>query len=109
MKFFLKIALIALILVGVSEPVFASYPAKEHPNYIKDYNYFKDNSCNAVAMIPYSGKVLYECASGSFWSSVLVPTKKSPLFMYFKNRKHEDDEDAEYTSAASASASFSYY
>jgi hypothetical protein len=46
-------------------------------------------------MIPYSGDVLYECSSGeSFWSDVLVPTEKSPLFAYFKNRKQKDDDDA---------------
>ena len=112
MKFFLKIALIALILVGVSEPVFASSmrPAKSRPVYFNEYNYISSNSCNAVAVIPYSGDVLYECFSGeTFWSDVLVPTKKSPLFMYFKNRKHEDDEDAGFSAAASTSTSFSYY
>jgi hypothetical protein len=113
MKFFLKVVLIVLVLIGVAEPAFASSmrPAKDRPVYFKEYNYIKSNSCNAVSMIPYSGDVLYECYSGElFWSDVLVPTEKSPLFMYFKNRKHEDDDDAANTAAAAAaSSSYSYY
>lgn len=108
MKFIIKLFFLFLIIVGISEPVFAMQPAKNRPVYYKEYNYIKDNSCNAVAMIPYEGDVLYQCSSGeSFWSDVLVATEKSPLFMYFKNRKHEDDDND--TAASSASASFSYY
>ncbi len=108
MKFLLKIVLLLLIIVGISEPEFAIQSAKNRPVYYKEYNYIKDNSCNAVAMIPYEGDVLYECSSGeSFWSDVLVPTEKSPLFMYFKNRKHEDDHDTAVDT--SSSVSFSYY
>jgi hypothetical protein len=113
MKFFLKVALVIFILIGITEPVFAATmrPAKSRPVYFSEYNHIVSNSCNAIAMIPYSGDVLYECSSGeSFWSDVLVPTEKSPLFMYFKNRKHEDDDDAADTAAAAAaSSSYSYY
>jgi len=111
MKFFLKIALLILILIGVSEPAFATmYPAKRRPAYHYEYNYFKSNSCNAVAMIPYSGDVLYECSSGeSFWSDVLVPTEKSPLFMYFKNRKQKDDDDASDNAVSSVSSAVVNY
>jgi hypothetical protein len=108
MKFIIKLFFLFLIIVGISEPVFAMQAAKNRPVYYKEYNYIKDNSCNAVAMIPYEGDVLYQCSSGeTFWSDVLVPTEKSPLFMYFKNRKHQDDDDAAANTANSAS--FSYY
>ncbi len=97
MKFIVSLFLLFLIVVGISEPAFAMMDARDRPGYLKEYKYIKNNSCNAVSMIPYSGKVLYECASGeSFWSEVLVPTEKSALFMYFKNRKHEDDESYSY-------------
>lgn len=109
MKFIVSLFLLFLIVVGISEPAFAMRPAKDRPVYFKEYNYIKSNSCNAVSMIPYSGDVLYECASGeSFWSDVLVPTEKSALFMYFKNRKHEDDKDDD-AAAAAAASSYSYY
>lgn len=95
MKFLLKFALLILVLVGISGPAVAMQPAKKRPVYYYEYNYIKSNSCNAVTMIPYTGDVLYECPSGeSFWSDVLVPTKKSPLFMYFKNRKQQDEDEA---------------
>jgi hypothetical protein len=108
MKSILSIVFAFLILIGVCEPCFASakYPAQRRPIYYGEYNYIKDNNCKAVSMIPYSGDVLYECPNGdSFWSEVLVPTKDSPLFMYFKNRKHEDDAD----DSAAASASVATY
>jgi hypothetical protein len=109
MKIILKLATLLLIIFGIVSPVFA-YPvnssytpsrpgslwySKDRPRYYSEYTYIKDNQCDAVSMIPYSGIVLYECPSGeSFWSSVLAPSKTSPLFMYFKNRKHQDDDDA---------------
>lgn len=101
MKKLITIAfLLFLTVLGVAEPAFAGLPygshdSSWHPNYRRQMEYIKENSCDAAAMIPYSGRVFYTCSNGQeFWAEVLVPTQSSPLFMYFKNRKKEDDEDA---------------
>jgi hypothetical protein len=105
MKTVIKFALILLIILGISEPVFAMTPAMNRPKYYREYNFIRQNHCVAVSMIPYSGDVLYECPyQESFWSDVLVPSANSPLFMYFKNRQHEDDDTAEATAVAVSSS-----
>lgn len=114
-----KLILIALVIVlqffGIAEPAFAglpygSYDSSWHPNYRRQMEYIKENSCDAAAMIPYSGRVFYTCSNGQqFWAEVLVPTQSSPLFMYFKNRKKEDDEDAADDSSTVASVNASFW
>lgn len=99
-----KLFLVALVIVlqffGIAEPAFAGLPygaadANWHPNYHRQIQYIQENSCDATAIVPYDGSVFYTCPSGQkFWSEVLVPSEKSPLFMYFKNRQNQDDEDA---------------
>lgn len=101
-KFFIVITLITFQFFGLAQPAFAGLPygmrvAEGQPGYKRQVEYILDNSCNAIAMVPYSGTVYYSCASGSkYWSEVLVPTEKSPLFMYFKNRKKQRDEQNDY-------------
>jgi hypothetical protein len=123
MKFIFKLITLFVIMFGVVSPTYAiSYEPlptlpnsvvtpTDRPRYYNEYKFVRDNKCDAVSVIPYSGIVLYECPSGqSFWSSVLVPSEKSPLFMYFKNRKHQNDDDASDAAAiAAASASYTSY
>ena len=79
------------------------------PGYTAQTDYIIKNSCKAIAMVPYSGSVYYSCLNGQkFWSEVLVPTEDSPLFMYFKNRKKVNDEDAD-DAAIAASATINSY
>ena len=99
-KLFIVVFVIVLQFFGAAEPAFAGLPygsrdVSWHPNYLRQIQYIQDNSCNAVAMIPYNGEVFYTCSNGQrFWAEVLLPTESSPLFMYFKNRKKQDDEDS---------------
>lgn len=115
MKKLITIAfLLFLTVLGVAEPAFAGLPygAKDsswHPNYLRQIQYIQDNSCDAAAMIPYNGEVFYTCSNGQqFWSEVLLPTESSPLFMYFKNRKKQDDEDSEDNMNTAANSSFMF-
>jgi hypothetical protein len=81
----------------------------DRPGYTAQTDYIMKNSCNAIAMVPYSGSVYYSCPNGQkFWSEILVPTEDSPLFVYFKNRKKVNDEDAD-DAAIAASASINAY
>jgi hypothetical protein len=114
-KLFIIAFVIVLQFFGIAEPAFAGLPygSKDvswHPNYLRQIQYIQDNSCNAVAMIPYNGEVFYTCSNGQrFWAEVLLPTESSPLFMYFKNRKKQNDEDsADDSSDAAVNASFMF-
>jgi hypothetical protein len=114
-----KLIVIAFLLVlqffGTIEPVFAAplprgmLSSNDRPGYTAQTEYIMKNSCRAIAMVPYSGSVYYSCPNGQkFWSEVLVPTKESPLFMYFKNRKKVNDEDVD-DAAIAASAIINAY
>ena len=98
-KFILITFLITLQFFGIAQPAFAGVPygmeiESNRQGYKKQIDYIHDNSCDATAMIPYTGMVYYSCKSGTnVWSEVLVPTEHSPLFMYFKNRSKKDNED----------------
>ena len=103
MKFISRLFITICIILGICSPAFASRPARQHPVYMNDLNTIQNLSCKAIAMIPYSGDVLYSCPDGNqFWSDVLVPTSDSPLFMYFKNRKQVRDDDATDTAVNTA-------
>lgn len=113
-KFILITFLITLQFFGIAQPAFAGVPYgmeidSKRPGYKMQMNYIQDNSCDAIAMIPYTGMVYYSCKSGTnVWSEVLLPTENSPLFMYFKNRSKKDHEDSDDTTDATVStASFS--
>ena len=99
-KFITLSFLILLQLFGVVEPAFAAIPPGAQkinlrPNYKAQVEFIIQNSCNAIGMVPYNGQVYYSCPSGEkFWSDVLAPTPDSPLFLYVKNRKRQDAEDA---------------
>lgn len=114
-KLFIFVLLIVLQFFGVAEPAFAGLPygfrdASWHPNYRRQMEYIKENSCDAAAMIPYSGRVFYTCSNGQqFWAEVLVPTESSPLFMYFKNRKKQDDENSDDTVETTTTATTSSF
>ena len=112
-KLILTSLLVILSFIGLAEPAFASLPYNlrdpiYRPNYLHQIEYIEQNSCDAVALVPYSGIVYYTCKTGqSFWGEVLVPSESSPLFMYFKNRKKQDDEYTEDTAnSAAVSSSF---
>ena len=115
MKKLITIAfLLFLTVLGVAEPAFAGLPygsknVSWHPNYLRQIQYIQDNSCDATAMVPYNGEVFYTCSNGQqFWAEVLLPTESSPLFMYFKNRKKQDDEDSADDSNTAVNASFMF-
>jgi hypothetical protein len=83
--------------------------SNDRPGYTAQTDYIVKNSCKAIAMVPYSGSVFYSCPNGQkFWSEVIVPTEDSPLFMYFKNRKKVNGEDAD-DAAIAASATINSY
>lgn len=109
-KLFIVAFVIVLQFFGAAEPAFAGLPygaadVSWHPNYHRQIQYIQENSCDAIAMVPYDGSVFYTCPSGQkFWAEVLVPSEKSPLFMYFKNRKHQDDHDSSAEDTATATA-----
>ena len=97
-KFFIAITLITLQFFGIAQPTFAESPfgilgGDGRPGYKRQVEFILENSCDAIAIVPYSGTVYYSCASGyDIWAEVLVPTEKSPLFMYFKNRKSQEND-----------------
>lgn len=112
-----KLILISFVLIltffGISEPAFAGLPSginstTYYPGYTRQIQYIESNSCNASAMVPYNGLVFYTCPDGqNFWAQVLVPSENSPLYMYFKNRKKQNDEDSEDTAnTTTVNASF---
>jgi hypothetical protein len=112
-----KLIVITFLLVlqffGTIEPSFAAplprgiLSSTDRPGYKAQTDYIIKNSCKAIAMVPYSGSVFYYCPNGQkFWSEVLVPTEDSPLFMYFKNRKKVNDEDADDAAIAASSSQF---
>ena len=83
--------------------------SKDRPGYTAQTDYIVKNFCKAIAMVPYSGSVYYSCPNGQkFWSEILVPTEDSPLFMYFKNRKKVNDEDADDAAIAASTTINSY-
>jgi hypothetical protein len=137
-KLIVIIFLLVLQFFGTIEPVFATfengnsqsgilsqlYPqlrismaplprgmlsSNDRPGYTAQTDYIVKNSCKAIAMVQYSGSVYYSCPNGQeFWSEVLVPTEDSPLFIYFKNRKKVNVEDAD-DAAIAASATINSY
>ena len=116
MKKLITIAfLLFLTVLGVAEPAFAGLPygskdSSWHPNYRRQIEYIQENSCDATAMVPYNGEVFYTCPNGQqFWAEVLVPTQSSPLFMYFKNRKKQNDEDAADDASTNVSVNASFW
>jgi hypothetical protein len=99
LKLITLVFLIVLQFFGAVEPAFARAPGVSNidnrPIYKRQVEYIIENSCKAIGMVPYNGITYYSCPSGEkFWAEVLVPVPDSPLFMYFKNRKHQDDDDA---------------
>lgn len=72
-----------------------------HPGYKKQIEYIQNHECNAIAIVPYTGNVFYECFSGEkFWSEILTPIPSIPTSSYVKNKSHQDDEDtASYSSS----------
>ena len=83
--------------------------SSDRPGYTTQTDYIVKNFCKAIAMVPYTGSVYYSCPNGQkFWSEILVPTEDSPLFMYFKNRKKVNDEDADDVAIAASTTINSY-
>ena len=90
-RFFILLA----VLLGISNPAFAMKPGEKRPIYLNEYRFASENLCEAVAIVPYEGDVLYKCQSGGFfWSDVLVAPLTLQMPVYLKNRESYDDAAA---------------
>ena len=90
-RFFILLA----VLLGIANPALAMRPGEKRPIYLNEYRFASENLCEAVAIVPYEGDVLYKCQSGGFfWSDLLVAPLTLQMPVYLKNRESYDDDAA---------------